>query len=355
MSALPPPEVSDHRRDNGRVVAFDVLRCLAFCGIVGVHVCYSFPSAALRHAGQQLGATFNAVFLVLSALLFGTRKGAAKRNPARFLFHRMLRLAVPLWIFLATFFALVEICTPIRLPPAKVAAEFAFLGWPVKLPGVGHLWFVTLISLCYLLIAILDRTPRLIDSAWKEAFAGAAAIALSLFLDRRGIPAAQAPLYLFAFGFVWNHACEILPAFRRACSGTAPLLFLTAALLAVQCGCAAAFQSGLWEKSRTGAYVLGFFSGLSWIGYIVAVLERHPLPRRPSRVLFLAASVSFEVYLVHNPLARGPFFLHERIPLATPIVRYLAVLAASVLLAIPLHLGSETILAFVRERTGRRP
>ena len=355
MSASPPSEESARHCGNGRVVAFDALRCLAFCGIVGVHVCYSFPDATLRHAGQQLGTTFNAVFLVLSALLFGTRKWTAARSPMRFLFRRILRLAVPLWIFLAAFFAIIGFWTPIRLPPAKVAAEFAFLGWPVKLPGVGHLWFVTLISLCYLLIAILDRLPRLIDSVWKETFAGTTAIALSLFLDRHSIPAVQAPLYLFAFGFVWNHASEILPSFRRACSGPASLLFLTFAFLTVQFGCTAAFQSGLWERSQTGAYVLGFFSGLSWIGYFVAVLERHPLPRWLSRVLFLASSVSFEVYLVHNPLARGPFFLHELVPLATPVVRYPAVLAASIALAIPLHLGSEIVLAFVRRRTKRDP
>lgn len=38
--------------------------------------------------------------------------------------------------------------------------NFLMLGWIGKLPGLGHLWFVTMIVACYVLFAALRQRPE---------------------------------------------------------------------------------------------------------------------------------------------------------------------------------------------------
>lgn len=320
-----------------RIAAFDVLRSIALFGIVAVHVCYSFPDNSFRRAGQQLGGTFNAVFLLLSALLTGLANKHIKESPARFLARRALRVGIPLWIFLVFFFVAAIAWTDTTIPAAKAAAEFAFLGWPVKLPGLGHLWFVTLILLCYALVFILDHNPALFDGARKEGFIFLATITTSLLFDQWNIPAVQAPLYLFFFGFIWKHATAIFSLAKRSMTRTASAIIATAAFVTLQIGSAIAFQRGLWDKSQMGAYVLGLVAGMSWIIFVIGLLERASLPHIVTKLFSTIAIISYEAYLVHNPFTRIPFPIHKSLGLDSFPARYLFVLIVSLLLAGALH------------------
>lgn len=339
---------------GGRIVAFDVLRCIAICGIVAVHVCYSFHDETFQHAGQQLGGTFNAVFLLLSAILLGRSKRLAGAPPRKFLSRRVLRIGTPLWVFLALFFAATATWTDVRIPMMKAAAEFAFLGWPIKLPGLGHLWFVTLILLCYGLVVFLERVPRLFDTAWKQAMSGMAAVITSLLFERHGIPAVQAPPYIFAFGVAWKHSREVLAVAEGCLSRAGATTITTLAFVALQTIGTIAFQAGLWNITQTGAYILGLIAGMAWILAAVVLLKRVHLPAGTAKIFSLVATVSFEIYLIHNPFTRTPFPLHKLFGLESFPVRYLAVLAVSLTLAVPLHAVSVYIRNSLSRDSGSR-
>lgn len=328
-----------------RIPAFDLLRIVAACGIVAVHVCYSFPREGFLRAGQQLGGTFNAVFLLLSAMLYGLRKDEGRGESVfRFLGRRILRLGIPLWTFLIVFFATLFIFTDIRPAPAAILAEFAFLGWPIKIAGIGHLWFMTLILMCYTALPVFSRFPAVRNAAWKEAGLGVAAVCTAVWLDRRGFPAAQAPLYLFAFEWTWNHAEEILAFSMTATKSLATFAELATGTITLQVICAFAFQSGLWSRSHTGAYVLGLVSGLSWIALAAAASNAISFGSTSEGALSRGGRLCLGIYLVHNPFTRSPFPLHSWIPLPNFAVRWAAVLAVSIAAATLLELVSERII-----------
>lgn len=63
---------------------------------------------------------------------------------------RLYKLAASLWPMLTIALILFLICNiPFSIEAALM--NFCFLGWFAKLPGLGHLWFVTMIIICYIL------------------------------------------------------------------------------------------------------------------------------------------------------------------------------------------------------------
>lgn len=150
----------DGNYGHGRIYAFDIIRAIAIIGIVACHICYA---TGLMVTGQYLGGTFNAIFFVISALLLGRSANKCKftgrvYNSLIFMIKCFIRLESSLLPFLL----LCGIIFHSAHIPFRTIAFFEnifMLGWFAKLPGLGHLWFVTMIMVCYVMFSILRKNP----------------------------------------------------------------------------------------------------------------------------------------------------------------------------------------------------
>ena len=139
---------------------FDFARAIAIIGIVLCHF-FLFGGAGNNFIplGRYIALVFNVIFFILSALLYGIKwrkKEFTAFKTDSFLFSRLIKLASALYPYLIVIFFLFYIFD-IDFSLKDILMNFAFLGWFDKLPGNGHLWFLTMIFMCYVLFCILSK------------------------------------------------------------------------------------------------------------------------------------------------------------------------------------------------------
>lgn len=130
--------------------------------IICIFLCHYFMYGRLEGVGMLgrfMAGTFNIVFFCISALLFGLsweRKGKASFPLRAFMTKRIVRLASSYWPCLALVFVGFVI-VGVKFGLKEVLLNTFFLAWFCKMPGVGHLWFVTMIVFCYLSFVMLSK------------------------------------------------------------------------------------------------------------------------------------------------------------------------------------------------------
>ena len=143
-----------------RYISFDFTRAVAIVIIVSCHFILFGGCGYNPHLGRFLAEMGNTMFFGISALLFGLqyeKKGKSAFEPKSFLNKRLSRIFASLWPYLV--FVLSALCLlGVSFNPAKVVMNFVGLGWFAKLPNLGHLWFVTMIIICYVMYIIASNT-----------------------------------------------------------------------------------------------------------------------------------------------------------------------------------------------------
>lgn len=135
---------------------FDVLRTVALGMILA---CHFVESLGHYTVGTILGLSGNFVFFMMSGLLLGL-SWVSRGRPAygwRFLRHRLLRLAVPLWLFFVPWFLfMLWRGQPFSVKPLLL--HLSLLNWfDHWFPGTFALWFVTAISGFYMMLLVVTR------------------------------------------------------------------------------------------------------------------------------------------------------------------------------------------------------
>lgn len=150
-----------------KIISLDYIRAISILGIVLCHCCYGITG--LSFLGKFLASTFNVVFITLSAFLLGLsyEKNGNKRYDRNFIIHRISKLSYSYYPFIILMFAFL-LYTSHNMSIRNAVSHFLFLAWFDKLPGFGHLWYVTLIIMCYFAIYIVSKLPSvlLINIKW---------------------------------------------------------------------------------------------------------------------------------------------------------------------------------------------
>ena len=140
-----------------RIVGFDYIRALA---VMLVLLCHSGQSIGWERCGIS-GGVGNCMFFLLSGFCLGGRwreKGCPVLG-LDFLKRRFFRLYLPFAIFLVLY-VLYNGFSGHIIP---ITMNFLTLSWFFKLPGGGHLWFVSGMVICYAVlvaISIKGQTMR---------------------------------------------------------------------------------------------------------------------------------------------------------------------------------------------------
>lgn len=139
-----------------RIFYLDYIRVIAIICIVICHCCFEFNT--ISWLGRYLGQTFNAIFLCLSAFLFGMnfKKRDYNKFHNTFIINRLKKLSAKYYPFLFIMFIFLTIINQ-SYNLIDVILHVLYLAWFDKLTGFEHLWFLTIIVFCYISIYIYSN------------------------------------------------------------------------------------------------------------------------------------------------------------------------------------------------------
>lgn len=107
----------------------------------------------LQHYNNVLCYWFNVgvqIFFIISGYLYG---GKAFGNPVRFIKRQLKKILIPYYVVILIILLSYIVVCPEQLHVTSVIEAVFCAG---TIPGVGHLWFVGYILLCYALIPYLN-------------------------------------------------------------------------------------------------------------------------------------------------------------------------------------------------------
>lgn len=319
-----------------RIPAFDGIRGVAVLMIVTCHVCYG---AGLGVWGQYLGGTFNTVFFLLSAILLGIvnkpENGGGKTSLHPFLFKRWLRLAASLYPFLVIC-TLLYVLTGVSFSVKDLILNFLMLGWIGKLPGLGHLWFVTMIVACYVLFAALRQRPE----RFRHPVVWLLFLPLSCAIDALNLPGYSCRVLMYC-GLTFLYADNVM----HWCH-TVRMVWLMIGAVTVNAGVFFGIAGGILQVGHPSYYYATACAGIT----AFLLLFRMFIYIRPGRFLCTASTISYELYLVHHLFCLGEYSWFVRWPSVSPLYVSLFVFVASSVGAWFLHEISRRIVLSIQKR-----
>lgn len=313
-----------------RIVAFDYLRALAITVILLCHFCHNYNS--ISFLGHYFGGVFVTLFIAMSGMLFGIvwNNNSRMEYDMSFLKQRFFKLSVTYYPFLILMFAFLYFVDDYHFNVKNVLSHVCYLAWFDKLPNFGHLYYMTMIAICYVALYILTKIPlfNTINKYRLKTFAiiGLGVLLVDYVLESRNIPGyIFVWLWLYLFCFVYS--CRIME-FSRQCK-TNILAFIV----------------GIINISYIIALYYGLYDNYNhafqkWFGAVCCILVlilgfniwNKSVPNKYVSFLFF---ISFEIYLMFELVSEGRYSLMRIID--NPFFAFVVYVISSVLLGCILH------------------
>lgn len=135
----------------------DIIRVVAMTMIVLCHYFQIIGFSGL-HFWLNTGVQ---IFFVLSAFLLSNYSFTSLVECKNFLKKRIQRIMIPLWIYLVTIIlGLLIIRYPVKANAVFMYAIGLAAFSPDGVLGLGHLWYITAILICYAMLPLLDVVLR---------------------------------------------------------------------------------------------------------------------------------------------------------------------------------------------------
>ena len=276
---------------NGdRITSFDYIRVVS---ILGILICHSFLDSWFytEWLGRFMGMTFNFLFLVLSAFLFGIswENKNFEKYSIDFVSRRLRKLSRSYYPYLVLLFFFLYI-TQNFFSLKKTLTHTLFLPWFDRISGFGHLWFITMIVICYVGCVVFTRIPHNKLNLTSSCCLFASSIVVGYLSMIVGIPGYIFP-YLIAYLLVFKYARKILAIIRKIS------LQLNILQISIFTGINIIFF--YYYKLNPYdyyAYLLGIIQAISTFCFLYNIC----INIKESKIVLFISSISFEVYLVHE-------------------------------------------------------
>ena len=297
--------------------SIDQVRVVA---IMMILLCHYFLFSDLSDGiGRYFAGIGNMIFFLVSAVLYGLKYNDDNQtiDYKRFIVGRILRLGMPTWTFLIIIIALYLI---FKIPFSWFDAglNVLFLGYFGKLPGNGHLWFLTVLMACYAEMLLLLKFN--VKSNYAPWIIIVISVLLLIFGEKLGIPSI-AFLTLGMYGFVFLKSNWFLQKSKSM------KWWMAVVILLLNIACFYLEYQGLFIKSRSLHFLLTGLCGLS----LLSLMLRY-IPNKSNKLTSFICGISFEIYLVHHTLCAGPFIAITRWPM-NHVINFCIIVAVSILLA----------------------
>ena len=170
----------DKKKDcKERNISIQLIRIMAMfmilCDHILMHV--AFTDSVLI----QITNSGVLIFLFISGYLYGERTISKWRN---WIVERVMKICIPVWIFVIIDFIIeIIIWTNFDIRDVFIFALNLEGIFNVNAKGGGHLWFLTLITICYLLTPVLQWIKKKKLNCWVGIFVVLGVVILQVVLS----------------------------------------------------------------------------------------------------------------------------------------------------------------------------
>lgn len=308
-----------------RIPSFDYIRALSIIGILVCHSCFLF-SAPVSAVGRYFAMTFNFLFLALSAFLFGL-SWENKNRPVygiAFFWKRIVKLSRSYYPYLIALFLFLYFSEGF-FSWRKIITHTLYLAWFDKIDGFGHLWFLTMIVICYAGIWIYTLIPKksALNILLFSVLMGGG-ICADYFIFSKGLPGYLFP-YLIAYVLIFSKARLILCKIRKVSFVVNICQFFIINGIAI-----IIFLDGIFDKAPFWAYLIGMVCAGSVFMFTYNLLKNCS----SYKLIAWFSGISFEIYLVHEFFI-GKFNIYDYTP--NVVLGFVALVILSTITAYIIH------------------
>ena len=240
------------------------------------------------------------IFIIISGFLYGQKE--IKEKYFRWIIKRVRRILIPMYFFMV-FLLIVNLAIGNNIRMANwIAYIFNLQGFQIYVHGAEHLWYLTIIMICYLITPILNKYRRKISNKNLVIyiFIGVLLqISTSYFINTQlGIYLIYLLLYIISYII----GCRIDIIISKK-------LMFSSILLAGISGILRISARVFFDNSILyNVIVVGYTQGLIafCIFYIFIYMCRNI---KENKIINFLDSISFEIYLVHYMYVVGPLRL----------------------------------------------
>lgn len=287
-------------------IAIDYVRGIAMMEIVTCHFFMFGGVPGWEPLGQWFAGVGNFLFFAISALLFGLQyegKGSTCFLPLTFLRKRFMRLFPSLWIFLSIWLVIQIFFLKNDVAPIKVIMNFLGGCWFAKLPSIGHLWFITMVIICYIMYVIVANEKLHICVKLRDVGGRfwivflCLSMMFELAIDSFNIPGYLIVILFYSLFFFIKASKVIKYANGITLSRLLLLLVVSNSIALVL-----SYHQDLFFALSFYRFV-SCLAGFSWLLLMLRLNKKF----KYDRALLFVSSYSYELFLVHHIFCCGTF------------------------------------------------
>ena len=276
-----------------RNYTIDFIRVLAMMGVISDHYLQRTSSNILINTGLCMGGVSVAIFIVISAYLYGVkwRKQRCEGfDVVKFLKKRFLRIFIPLWLMLFVA-VLLEWYVTHDVSGDVVLFNFLGLGWAKPLGGQGHLWYITMTLIVYLLVLVISRgrLDKIPMWGYLLGFMGLSVFIIAFPATFSSFSRAIIPFTIFYSTVMFACGDKVMSIFKRY---QLLCIFITIAMIALSYEC---YLFG-WHFSHKA--IASLSSALSGVLIFLCSMTLIDMRNKHKLISWFSAR-SYEIYLMH--------------------------------------------------------
>lgn len=185
-------------------VNIQLIRIISMFFILFCHFCNEMHNKY----GNILGQFFNVgvfIFLFISGYLFGKKE---IKNIKEWYIKRFCRIFIPVWIWTI----IINIVYLIKGQEISLIGVISYVfnlqGFFGATEGLEHLWFLSLIMICYLITPILEKLRNMTSSSFKYLIVLVGIVIVSILVSYSNVKIGrymfECALYIFAYYYSFN-------------------------------------------------------------------------------------------------------------------------------------------------------
>ena len=317
----------------------NILRAVAIVFIIIGHCCLQL---GCEPVGRFCGYLFVQIFFLMSALLLGMKYGRIPTTKF-FLFKRWKKISIVYYVFLVLSIAILYSINE-HFSIFSVIAHFSYVNYFIqsKLCGAsfGHLWYISMIMGCYLMITVLCSPfffYRIFNS--RNGLLGTFLVTFVAAIVFRAFSVpSRIAVVLVSYLVVFVKANELFE-YMNDCKKNGNIVISILFFLSNLILFSLFFHFNLNDKLILRDFLVLAVS-FTWLFFFMIVLRNV----KCGKILTYISNISFELYLVHHPLIMGKFsWLNSTILTKNIYINTILVIGVIVLLSVVLNYLSKFI------------
>lgn len=276
--------------------SLNILRAISIVGIIIGHGCLQMGYEPI---GRFCGYLFVQIFFLLSAYLLGIKYGSMPIELS-FLMKRWKRLSVVYYPFLIIVICLILLFGG-NVTWKNILTHFTYTNYFLQdtLLGVqfGHLWYISMMMLCYVSLLVLRKKTDSLFRGWGVLVLLVVTYFVCVLCLKHHIPS-RIPIVVTSYLIVFKRAKDICLWFNKLMNLP---VYIYAFTILCNVSCLGLFLFWNLNDKLLMRDIIVLITACSWLLFFMTVLR----DMKCGKVLGFISTISFELYLVHHPFVLG--------------------------------------------------